>query len=456
MLKFSFAIHLQHKQTFIVMTKRISFAFLFLLFTATAFAQNNYAKLDSLFTLLESNNKFMGSVAISESGKILYSKSTGITDLYTRKRATNATKYRIGSISKMFTAAIIFKAAEEKKLSLDQTIDAYFPTVPNAKKITISNLLNHRSGIYNLTNSGDYWTYYTKPKTEAEMVSIIAKTKSDFEPDSKADYSNSNYILLSYIIEKVYKKPLGEVLTEKITKPLGLKNTYLGGRISLAKSECYSFTFAETWEVDKETDPSIPLGAGAVVSNPTDLTIFIESLFAGKIISKKSLEQMTTIKDDYGMGIFQVPFQSRKGFGHTGGIDSFSSVVYYFADSNVSVALTSNGNNFDNNQIIIALLSTYYALPFEMPSFKTLALTEEELDKYLGNYASEELAMTIKVTRKADKLFAQATGQGEFPLDAVSADTFQFLAAGIKMKFSLADKQMTLLQGGKSYVFRKI
>lgn len=156
------------------------------------------------------------------------------------------------------------------------------------------------------------------------------------------------------------------------------------------------------------------------------------------------------------MGVFQVPFNERKGFGHTGGIDGFSSALYYFPDSNVSVALTSNGNNFDNNQIMIALLSIYYALPFEMPNFKTVPLTEVELDKYLGSYASEELAMTIKVSRKSDKLFAQATGQVEFPLDAVSADTFQFITAGIKMKFALADKQMTLIQGGKSYIFRKI
>lgn len=438
------------------MTRRISFSLLFFLFSLTTFAQNDWAKLDSLFTLLESNNKFMGSVAVSEGGKILYSKSVGVTDMYSKKRASNVTKYRIGSISKMFTATMIFKAVEEKKLTLEQTIDAYFPSVPNANKITVSNLLNHRSGIYNITNSGDYWAYYTQPKTQAEMVAIIAKAKSDFEPNSKADYSNSNYILLSYILEKVYKKSYGDILTEKITKPLNLKNTYLGNRISLGKNECYSFTYNEEWITEKETDPSIPIGAGAVVSNPTDLTIFIESLFAEKLISKTSLAQMTTIKDDYGMGVFQVPFDKRKGFGHTGGIDGFSAALYYFPDSNVSVALTSNENSYDNNQIMIALLSTYYALPFEMPSFKTVALSEAELDKYLGSYASEELVMTIKVTRKADKLFAQATGQGEFPLEAVNANTFQFLAAGIKMKFDLANKQMTLIQGGKSYIFRKI
>ena len=109
-----------------------------------------------------------------------------------------------------------------------------------------------------------------------------------------------------------------------------------------------------------------------------------------------------------------------------------------------------------NNQIMIALLSTYYAIPFEMPSFKKVALTEEELDRYLGQFASDELAMTIKVTRKADKLFALATGQGEFPLEATKTDTFEFLAAGIKIKFDLPNNQMTLVQAGKSYIFRQV
>ncbi|MFN3755088.1 serine hydrolase domain-containing protein [Flavobacterium sp.] len=438
------------------MTKKLAPFFFFLLFIPAAFAQQfNTVKLDSLFTILASKDKYMGSLTVSENGKVIYSKAIGKADILANKTATTATKYRIGSISKMFTSCLIFKAVEENKLTLNKTIDVYFPSVPNANKITIGNLLNHRSGIYNLTNSGEYMSYNTKPKTEAEMVAIIAKSKSVFEPNSKAEYSNSNYVLLSYIIEKVYKKSLKEVLAEKIVKPLGLKNTYLGGRTNIHDNESRSYSFIETWNLETETDMSIPLGAGAVVSTPTDLTIFIENLFAGKIISSKSLEQMKTLQDDYGMGIFEMPFNDKTGYGHTGGIDGFSSVLTYFPENKLAIALTSNGSVYRNNDIMIAVLSAYFQIPFNIPTFKILELNATDLEKYLGNYNSQELMMRISVTNKGSKLFAQATGQGEFPLEATGTNVFEFAQAGIKLRFNVADKQMTLEQGGGKFIFLK-
>ena len=189
------------------MIKKKIISLLFVLLFGTTFAQNlNTSKLDSLFQILETKDKYMGSIAISENGKILYTKSIGKDDIETNKLSSIATKYRIGSISKMFTSCLILKAVEENKLNINQSIDIYFPTIENAKKITIGNLLNHRSGIHNFTNDEEYLKYNTQPKSEKEMVEIISKGKSDFEPDSKGDYSNSNYVLLSYILEKTYKK----------------------------------------------------------------------------------------------------------------------------------------------------------------------------------------------------------------------------------------------------------
>lgn len=438
------------------MTKSYTISFLFAFLISNTFAQQlNTAKLDSLFTVLESNDKYMGSIAISENGKILYTKTIGKTDLLLNKKATAATKYRIGSISKMFTSCLIFKAVEENKLTLNKTIDTYFPSVPNASKITIGNLLNHRSGLYNFTNSDEYMTYHTQPKTEAEMMAIFAKNASVFEPNTKAEYSNTNYVLLSYILEKIYKKPFKDILAEKIISPLGLKNTYMGGKINLENNECYSYFYTETWDKEDETDMSIPLGAGSVVSNPTDLTIFIDNLFAGKIISTKSLQQMTTMEGVYGMGVFEMPFYDKKGYGHTGGVDGFSSVLAYFPVSKLSVAITSNGSIYPNNDILIAALSSYYQVPFSVPTFKSMTLSSADLDKYLGNYTSQELVMSILITKKENQLFAQATGQGEFPLDATEKDVFEFAQAGVKLKFNVADKQMTLEQGGGKFIFLK-
>lgn len=313
------------------MKHNTTITFLLFLLCGSLFGQKlDVAKVDSLFQVLEAKDKFMGSIAISENGRLLYAKAIGKADVEADKKATTATKYRIGSISKMFTSCLVFKAVEENKLTLAQTIEGYFPNVPNAKKITIGNLLNHSSGIHNLTDDDSYMQYNTQPKTEREMIEIIAKGKSDFEPGTKSDYSNSNYILLSYILEKVYKKPFREIVKTKIIKPLGLKNTYLGGRINTADNESQSYRYITKWSRETETDMSIPMGAGAMVSNPTDLVLFIQSLFSHKIISEKSLAQMTAITNGYGMGIFNVPFYEHPGYGHTGGIDGFTSVVGYF------------------------------------------------------------------------------------------------------------------------------
>lgn len=438
------------------MTKKISFTILFGLFFGITFAQNlNTAKLDSLFQILEAKDKFMGSIAVAENGKLLYSKSIGKDDIESNKQSTIATKYRIGSISKMFTSCLILKAVEENKLNINQTIDTYFPTIENAKKITIGNLLNHRSGIHNFTNDEAYLTYNTQPKSEKEMVEIIAKGKSDFEPDSKGDYSNSNYVLLSYILEKTYKKSFKEILSSKIIKPLGLNNTYFGGKTNIQNNECYSYHYTSKWEKETETDMSIPLGAGAIVSNPTDLVVFINNLFSNKIISEKSLEQMKTIKDKFGMGLLQVPFYDKKGYGHTGGIDGYRSVVYFFPESKLAIALTSNGMVYNNNDIIIAALSSYYGRPFEIPTFKTIELKTEDLDQYLGEYSSADFPLKITITKDNLKLIAQATGQSSFPLNATDKDKFEFLAAGIKLDFNPSQNQMILNQGGRKFILTK-
>ena len=128
---------------------------------------------------------------------------------------------------------------------------------------------------------------------------------------------------------------------------------------------------------------SIPMGAGAIVSNPTDLVLFINALFANKIINQSSLEQMKTIKDKFGMGIFQIPFYEKQGFGHTGGIDGFGSVLSYFPENKLAIALCSNGKIYENNNVLIGALSCYYNKSFQIPSFNVIEFKSEDLDKYV-------------------------------------------------------------------------
>lgn len=440
------------------MTKTILTAALLLILSQLGFAQTTFdkVKLDNYFSALEQNNKFMGSVAVSKKGEIIYTKAIGFADVENKAKANEDTKYRIGSISKSFTAVLVLKAVEEEELNLNQTIDKWFPTITNANKITVKQLLCHRSGIHNFTDDKDYLTWNTQPKTEKEMVEIIAKGGSDFTPDGKAEYSNSNFVLLTYILEKTYSKSYADLLHEYIVKPIGLTNTYVFGNINPNNNESKSYRFNGSWEVEPETDFTIPLGAGAIISTPTDVTKFADNLFAGKLLKPESVEVMKTINDGYGVGLFQIPFYKSVGYGHTGGIDGFTSVYSHFADEGISYALTSNGTNFNNNDISIAVLSAVYDKPYEIPLFKTYDLNPQELDKYLGVYASKQIPLKITITKDGNTLIAQGTGQPAFPLDATEKDKFKFDQAGAKFEFNPTDKTMILYQGGGKIEFKML
>jgi CubicO group peptidase (beta-lactamase class C family) len=438
------------------MKSRSFFSFLFVLFSATSFAQEQkFLTLDSLFQILDVNNRFMGSLSISENGKVTYSKTIGKADLASGKSSDKLTKYRIGSISKMFTACLIFQAIEENKLSLTQNINRFFPKITSAKEISIGNLLNHRSGIHNFTNDTSYFNYYTASKSQKEMLEIIQASGSDFKSNSKAEYSNSNYILLSFILEKIYNKSYEELLDIKIIQPQALKNTYFGKKLELAKNECASYRFSGKWELEKETNSSVSLGAGGIVSTTEDLLFFISNLFAGKIINTASLEQMTKLEDGYGMGIFPVPFYDKNGFGHTGGIDGFSSFLYIFPEEKISIALTSNGSRFNNNDIAIAALSDCFDKPFTLPSFYTVELTSADLDKYLGSYANPEIPIKISITKDFLSLIAQATGQPSFTLELIGKDSFEFSPAGVEIQFIPQKNLLILKQGGGEFSFKR-
>ncbi len=437
--------------------KRISVSILGLFLSLTiVFSQSlNKPKLDSLFTLLSQKNKAMGSLAVSKNGTVVYQKTIGYSNVDKKQEATADTKYRIGSISKMFTTVLVFQLIEEGKLKLETTLDKYFPQIPNADKITISNMLNHRSGIHSFTDDAEYQIYMTSPKTSDELVAIIAKAPANFKPNGKAAYSNSNFVLLGYIVEKIEGKPYSKILKERITSKIGLQNTYLGGKTSLETGESYSYRFEKTWVKQPETDMSIPGGAGAIVSTPRDLTKFIEALFAGKLISKDNLDRMKTVTEGYGMGMFQIPFREKKAYGHNGGIDGFVSSLGYFPDEGLAVAYCSNGSAYNFNSILIGVLSIYFDQEYKLPTFNTLNLKPEELAKYLGEYSSNDIPIKITITQKDSVLYGQGTGQPSFPLEATDADKFKFDPAGLVLEFSPVKNEMTLKQGGKTFLFKR-
>ena len=436
------------------MRKKIAIICLFVMLVQTGFSQTlDKVKLDNYFMELEKSNKFMGSVAISQNGEIIYTKSIGYADVKTKSKANDNTKYRVGSVSKSFTSVLVMKAVEDSKLTLETKLKQFFPTIKNADKITVSNLLNHRSGIHNFTSDSTYLTWSMKKKSEMEMIKVIEAGGSDFEPDTKAVYSNSNYVLLSYILQKIYKKTYAEILTEKIIKPVGLKNTSFGGKINLKNNECNSYGYVTNWEIEAETDTSIPMGAGAIISTPSDLTKFAAALFEGKIISLKSVELMKVLKDNYGFGLIQMPFEDKKGYGHNGSIDGFRSIYSYFPTEKLAVAITSNANNYKMNKIALVLCGAAFNKPYEIPNFNGFVLKTEDLDKYLGVYGIKDMPFKITITKNGKVLVAQATGQSSFELEATEKDKFQFDRAKLTLEFKPNDKILILNQGGQATTF---
>ncbi len=419
-------------------------------------AQNfDRAKLDRYFDALEQQDRFMGSVAVSKGGELLYSRAMGYADLDAQIKADPETKYRIGSISKTFTAVLAIKAVEAKLLDLDQKLGEFFPKIPNADQINMTQLLSHRSGIHNFTDDPKYLTYNTQAKTREELISIISEGGSDFEPDAKMAYSNSNYVLLTLILEKVFDKPFARILEEEITVPLGLENTYMGGSIDPGNKESRSYRYLTQWTLEPETDLSIPLGAGAVVSNPTDLVKFSDALFGGKLLREESLELMKTLRDNFGLGLFHIPFYDKAGHGHTGGIDGFTSVFSHFSDGAVSYAMLSNGTNFNNNDISIAVLSAVYDKAYELPGFGGFEVDPELLERYVGVYSSDRIPMKLTISTDKGTLIAQGSGQPSFALEATENNRFEYDPAGVVIEFIPEENTLILKQFGSEIPFKK-
>ena len=411
------------------------------------------AKLDKFFDTLAEKNKAMGSLTVSKDGNVLYSRAVGYSRINgnEKKASTTATRYRVGSIAKMFTAVMIFQLAEEGKLKLTDTLSKFYPQIPNAEKTTIAQSLSHRSGIHSFTGDADFRTWLMNPKTQNEMLAVIAKGKPDFEPGEKMVYSNAGFLLLGYIVEKVGGKPYQTALKDRITSKIGLSDTYLGDKTDFSKNESLSYNYAGNWKVETETDLSIPGGAGAIISTPTDLTKFIQALFDLKLVSQESLNQMKTNR----MGMFPFPLDGKTVYGHTGGIDGFNSMLVYLPEEKLSVAYTSNGMVYPIDDIILGVFAIYGNKPFSIPTFETVAVSPEVLEKYVGVYSSPGFPLKITVTKDSATLFAQAEGQSAFPLEATAQDKFKFDKAGIIMEFDAAKSQMILKQRGRESVFTK-
>ena len=339
----------------------------FALFNAVSAQTPDKAKLDRFFDRLAEKNQAMGSLTVAKDGKVLYTRAIGYSQINGSeiKPATTATRYRVGSITKMFTAALVFQFVEEGKLKLSDTLDKFFPQIPNAGKITIEHILTHRSGIHDFIREPDFRAWSLTPRTKDETLAFIARGKPDFEPGEKRSYSNAAYVLLGFIVEKLAGKPYQDALKKRITGKLGLTDTYAGtGKTDVSKKESFSYSYAGDWKQHEEMDLSVAGGAAAIISTPSDLVKFIQALFDGKLISQENFNQMKN-----GMGMSENKIGDKTVYGHSGGTDGFSSTVFYLPEEKLAVAYTANAKVYSHGKIFRGILDIYYNKPFEIPTF---------------------------------------------------------------------------------------
>ncbi|MDA0148054.1 serine hydrolase domain-containing protein [Vibrio sp. LaRot3] len=348
----------------------VGFAFLSL----TSFGVSSHSfereKLDTFLNALAEENVLWVSVDIRDNANSVYSHQTGFSKIeygwfgkVERLPIQKNSRYKIASISKTFTAVLVFQLIEQGKLSLDTPLSTFYPSIPNAESITIGQMLMHWSGIFNYTSvEKELLIEQCKGVYDQDkMVDLIASYQPTLPPATYKSYSNSNYVLLSGIVEQVAQRGFGELLNEKIISKLGLENTFL-----CATNECEgyidSFYFYEgKWYEDMDCSGSYVRGSGSMVSTAEDLTRFSYALFNGELISPDSLTLMKGMTNQHGMGLEKIPYYYRTMHGHTGSLDSFLSVYGYFEDDGTSIAMIANtysdGKFFD---VFNAILDIYH------------------------------------------------------------------------------------------------
>ena len=361
--------------------------FISLLFTFSGFlinAQNpyNFEKLDSLVNIIVSNEMAMGSISIFSNGDEVYQRSIGYSDLEKNSEANATTKYRIGSITKTFTAVVIMQLIEEGKLEKDTSLKDFFPEIPNSDKITIRHLLRHQSGLFNVTDDKDFRTWMMKPQSREAMLERFIKNGTLFEPAEKSSYSNTNYLLLSYIAEEIELMNYAEIVKDRIIDKLNLQSTFYGGKINPEDNQARSYVKSENeWEVTPETDMSVPMGAGALVSTPKDLNTFYYNLFEGNLVSPGSLEAMKTPKDGMGIGLMKLPLNDVEVYGHGGGIDGFSSIAVHLPGEQITVAYIANASDYPMKNLFVGVIKILLGQEYELPDLSPAKMLESaELD----------------------------------------------------------------------------
>jgi D-alanyl-D-alanine carboxypeptidase len=314
-------------------------------------------------------------VAVIKNGKPLLVKGYGSANLEQHVPVTNDTVFRVGSVTKQFTAVALLLLAEEGKLSLQDKLSKYYPNFPRANDITLEQMLHHTSGIYNYTSAPSFAVDGMVHRGTDEMVEYIGKLPKtqDFEPGTDWSYSNSAYFILGGVVEKASGEPLAKVFQTRLFTPLGMTHSALDDETEIVAGRANGYSGAAPGKFTNAPfiSMSIPGGAGSIRSTAGDLAKWNAALYGGKILKPTSLAAMLTpgklnsgensgtamakmmaaggapaasqsAKHEYGYALFLTELDGHQKIDHGGGIYGFSAALSEFPDDKITVVVLSN------------------------------------------------------------------------------------------------------------------
>jgi len=414
------------------------------------------ARMEQVIESYTTNQQFMGSVLVARGVEVLLSKGYGSANLEWDVPNSPATKFRLGSITKQFTAASILLLQERGKLNVEDPVKKYMADAPAAwDKVTIYHLLTHTSGIPSFTSFPEYAKWEPFAATPAEEVARFRDKPLDFAPGEKWSYSNSGYVLLGYLIEKITGGSYEKFVRENIFTPLGMKDSGYDSNAAVIARRSAGYAHGKAGlENAGFVHMSIPFSAGALYSTTEDLLKWEQGLFGGKLLSAASLKTMTTpFKSDYACGLFVQTKDGRKKIEHGGGIEGFNTQLTYYPDDQLTVVVLGNVESAAPMEIAGKLSAVAHGEPVKLKSeHKEITVDPKVLARYVGTYElmpGAKMLITLEGNQLSEKLAAQPT----LPIFPESETMFFLKVVDAQIEFikdsSGAVASLVLHQGGR-------
>ena len=406
-------------------------------------------KLDALLArAIPGDGPGVAVIAVKD-GKTVFRKARGMANLELGVPLSPDSVFRLGSITKQFTAVAVLMLAEEGKLSLADPITKHLPGYPtHGHVITVEHLLTHTSGIRSYTGIPGYMT---GPKiradlTTAELVEVFSKEPMDFAPGGEWRYNNSGYVLLGAILEKVSGKPYGELLAERIFRPLGMKSTRVGDEGPILAKRAAGYTRdGEKVANARFLSMTQPHAAGALVSTVDDLALWDAALYGEKLVKRASLERAWTpavTRDGkptrYGYGFGVSTLRGARSIEHGGGIFGFSTYAVRLPDEKVYVAVLANsdGPAADPGTLGKEIAAILIGKPF--PARVPVPVDPKLLERWVGVYRFDPQT-TRTITTEGGKLYSQRSGGPRLEVKPLSESEFFFDGSLTRIAFVAPD-----------------